>query len=491
MNRVNIGSYSAKKGWNEKPKVSRKYKNKTKKPKLKKKLVFGIFFFITLMTCGVLFFNFANKVPGVDLPIVQPAKSLCTNILDPNCWTESFRPELRQTDGRTNMLIVGLDTRSNDSGLKNTDTIAVASFDQETKETMLISIPRDFYTPTYATKINAVYAFTSERDPEDPFKSLKGEVGAITGREIHYTTVVKFDAVTSIVEEFDGVEICPEAPFTAQYPNEDPQPGEGQWTYHEFEAGCQTVSGDDALIYSRFRYVSKGPSSLASDFSRARRQQEVIEAIKDKVLEGDASISDRASTFWKLFQNYQENVITDVAFQDILGALSLVSSASLDPLNIVLDPNFGSLNEIIYTDSSTGSYTIRPKDSSYAGIHKELDRILASGELYKENPKILVRNWGDTYLTSVNPVQELEKELPYKELYVYRNEFGKADFSGYKVIDLTDGKKPATLKVILDKLNLDKPSEQANFDIAQSDLGEDIVILVGKPNVTPTVQTTP
>ena len=173
-----MGSYSSKKGW-QKPEPelvfidtskTKKKKEKKKRSRLNTKKIAVLTLLILLPVCGVLFYNFVNRIPGINLPVVQPARSLCNDILDPQCWTDSFKPQLKQTNGSTNILIVGLDTRSNDKGLLNTDTIVLISFNHETQESMIISIPRDFYSAKYVTRINAIYAFTKDRDPSDPFK---------------------------------------------------------------------------------------------------------------------------------------------------------------------------------------------------------------------------------------------------------------------------------------------------------------------------------
>jgi len=497
MNRVSMGSYSSKKGWQESSEGSKiiesspktKKKKEKKRSRLNTKKIAVLVLLIMLPVCGVFFYNFVNRIPGVNLPVVQPARSLCNDILDPQCWTDSFKPQLKQTDGFTNILIVGLDTRKNDSGLLNTDTIVMISFNHETQESMIISIPRDFYSAKYVTRINAIYAFTKDRDPADPFKYLKEEVASITGKDVHYFTTVKFDSFMDVIDEFNGIQVCPEDAFTAQYPNDYPKSGESQWLYYEFEQGCQTVTGEKALVYSRFRYVSKGPSSLASDFSRARRQQEVLEALKDKLFEQDISISERASIYWKLLQNYKENITTNIGFEDILAGLGYLDTASKDPINVVLDPNFGGINQIIYTDSSSGAYYIKPKSKTYDQIHSELDKILENSGVYKEKPKVLVRNWGKTYLPNTHIVKELEKSLSFNEMYVYKNEFGKADFAGIKIVDFTNGEKPETLNVIKSELGVDEVSLPEELNIEQSTSEEDFVIIVGLPvntSITPT-----
>ncbi len=499
MNRIEIGSYSSKDGWkktapvksmhtpaqDESP-VKRKRIRKPKKRRRAKKL-FSVFVLILILGfCGFLFYNFGNRVPGVNVPLIQPAQSLCTNILDPKCWTDNFKPKLKQTEGFTNMLVVGLDTRGNDQGLLNTDTIILLSLDHNTGETMMISIPRDFYSQKYVTRINAIYAFTKDRDPNDPFKYLKDEVTTITGQEIHYFTTVKFDTFKDVVDEFNGIEVCPEEAFTAQYPNENSRGG-SQWVYHSFDAGCQTVTGEKALVYARFRYVSKGPSSLASDFSRARRQQEVIEAIKDKALSQDISISERASRYWGLVQGFRGNINTNLGFEDVLAGLGLMDSASKEPINVVLDPAFGGFNRLVVTDTSTGAYYIKAKDTSYMSIQKELEKIRENSEQYKELPRILVSNQGKTYLNSAHPVKILENKIVFKDLFIYRNEFGKADFTGFKLVDFTEGEKPGTKNQIMQELGITEVSNPIDLNLKQSQAKEDFLIIIGLPEPTPSV----
>lgn len=493
MNRIEIGSYSAKSGWkqgqqsNNLPK--QQIKQEKKKPRRFKKFFMGATLFVLLGLCAFLFYNFGNRVPGVDLSLIQPAQSMCTDLLDPKCWTNNFKPQLKQTNGYTNFLIIGLDTREEKGELLNTDTIALLSFNHETQETMLLSIPRDFYVPKYATRINAVYAYTKEKDKSDPFRYLREEVGAITGQEIHYFATVKFSTFTQIIDEVNGVEVCPEDAFTAQYPNDKPKKGEAQWLYYDFQKGCQVVNSDKALVYARFRYVSKGPSSLASDFSRARRQQEVIEAVKNKVLAQDMPISDRASKYWSLMQSTRQNIDTNVKFEDFLAGLSYINTASRQPLNIVLDPTFGGMNTLIYTDSSSGAYYIKPKDTSYKKIQSEITKIWENPELYKEQPVILVKNQGKTYLSTTHPARMLEKSLVFKESITYTNEFNKADFSGIKLVDFTNGEKSGTKQKIMTELNITSVTDPSEIGVIQSSRKEDFLILVGNsPILTPTTK---
>ena len=494
MNRVEIGSYSARSGWRLKPtkKIIRETNTMSpgKKPKrkIKKSLVF-LSVFLILGFCGFFFYNYANRIPGVNVPIIQPARSLCNDILDPKCWTDNFRPQLLQSNGFTNFLIIGMDTRDGDKGLLNTDTIALASLNHQTKEIMLLSIPRDFYSPKYVTRINSIYAFTKDRDKSDPYRYLKDEVSNITGQEVHYYATVRFDTFMTIIDEFNGIEVCPEDAFTAQYPNDNPKRGESQWIYYDFKEGCQTVGSEKALVYARFRYVSKGPSSLASDFSRARRQQEVIEAIKDKGLQEELSVRDRANRYWSIVQSVHQNVDTNVNFEDLLAGLGLISAVSRDPINVVLDPSFGGFNSLIVTDSSSGAYYIKAKDSTYKSIQKELDKIWSNSALYKEQPSIQIRNWGKTAINNNHSVKKLEHNLMFKKSFTYTSQLNKADFEGFILLDFTGGSKSASKEYILNNLNISEVSNPDLYNI-EKPREVDFVILVGNniPLISPTVK---
>lgn len=417
----------------------------------------------------------------------------CTNILNPECWTEAFKPQLKQTEGYTNALIIGLDTRNNNSGLKNTDSIIFASFEHATEQTTMISIPRDFYIAEYGVKINGIYGFTANQNEEDPFFAIKETVSEIVGKPIHYFATIRLDGVVETIDQIGGIEICTDAAFRARYPNDYPAPGESQWLYYDFTEGCQTLDGEKSLVYARFRYLSYGPSELASDFSRARRQQQVIEAMQNKLLKEDLSISARAERYWNLLETVNENVTVTVSFEDILAGLSFINTADRDPINVVLDPNFGGLNNIIYTDASTGLYTIKPRDLTYAQIHTELDKIAANADFYREQPGILVRNkTGEFAFSETHPAATFDDELAYYEFYSIITEAKTDQFTGIKVFDLTNGEKPKSLQTILDHFGLEAASElpAEDFGMTQSTRGEDFIIAVGPAAPTPTTAPT-
>lgn len=521
MRRVQVGSYSKKSNTlsrkanlankakkrkslqNEDPVTKRtskrsKPENKgTKKSKFKKLILFLIVFAIISFS-GFGYWRFQALQDRVQRFDADGNLITCANILNPNCWTEAFKPQLKQTNGLTNVLIVGLDTRETSDSLKNTDSIIIASFDHTTEKTMLISIPRDFFVAEYGYKINAVYSLTGSNSPKNPFKGLKNVITDITDLPIHYTATIRFEGVIDGINELGGIEVCPKDSFRAQYPDDDPAPGASHWLYYDFNEGCQKVDGEHALVYARFRYLASGPSYLASDFSRARRQQEVIEALKDNALGMDLSIGERADTYWTLLKTFKDSISVDISFEDILAGLAFIDSADQDPINVVLDPLFGgTINDIIYENGgSSAGYIIEPRDNTYQEIKDHLAFIRENGDIYKESPNILVRNMSGEYIGTDHTTTKLRDE-ELNRLYSgfnYITDAKTTQFKGIKVFDLSNGKKPFTIELILKYFGLTNVSKQApsNFGFSQSNYGEDIVILVGPPKLesTPVVTTT-
>lgn len=423
----------------------------------------------------------------------------CDNILNPQCWNEAFKPNLKQDNGYTSALVVGVDTRSGTSGLLNTDSIMQIIFKHDTQELMMISIPRDFWSSNYNTKINAVYAITYKnalKNKQDAFYYLKEEVTKVTGYKIQYNALIKLDGVISLVDKIGGVEICLDQAITAKYPNDEANINkEGQWYYINFDKGCQIIDGEKALVYSRFRYVAKGPSYLASDFSRAHRQQEIINSIKNKILSDNVPIEQKAETYWGLFQSLGDTVNVDIALEDMLAGLYYINTFDRDAIEIVLDPNFGGLNHFIKTDSSTGLYTIKPLDKSYKALNVEIAKIWEFSAFYRESPNILVRNQtGDKALDKSNIALLLRDNTAFYGSFSVINDAKSDKIYDIKLFDFTAGAKPKSLEFIREYLGIDVVEElPEKYGITRSNKNEEFLIVVGpvEPSNTPETTITP
>jgi LCP family protein required for cell wall assembly len=298
-------------------------------------------------------------------------------------------PELRKdsTGKYTNVLIVGIDTRENGGGL-NTDTLIVSSYNYETNNMVMISIPRDLTVEIgensgWYNKINAVYAFTKEDDNEEAgILELQRTIEEITGIEIQYYAMVNFEAFTQIIDAVGGIDVNVENSFTDyQYPL-----GIGYQTV-SFKAGIQTMDGETALKYARSRHSSD--NGEGSDFMRARRQQKVIMAIKDKILSSETLTNPKA--IMGIFSAVADNIkISAFTISDIDAALNLGHDFNENngiSDSFVLDPSAGNsqlvTNLSTYNaDGSLAAYVIGPKLGlgKYEDINEYVDHVLAKLE---------------------------------------------------------------------------------------------------------------
>ncbi len=316
----------------------------------------------------------------------------------------------------TNMLITGIDTRSN-SGLNNTDTIIVASYNHYNNTITLISIPRDtvaqmpsaLYSDNYNhyNKINSVYGIAEKKEKGSGLKYLEISVEKTLGIDIQYSALINFQSFIDLVDLFGGIDVNVENTFTDyRYPTK------GGYKKVHFNAGPQTMDGKTALEYARSR--KSLDNGEGSDFARAKRQQKVISALKDKILKSP-EFTDLTKVI-ELLEILQKNVkFSNYNMEDIEAAYLLkekVSKASI--YNFVLDPSIA--NYTILTTGTNNGYSIGPKK----GLGKYEDYQLYVKKCV-QYPEIYSKEY-DINLYTVNQELEskytdlLKKEFPYKNI---------------------------------------------------------------------------
>lgn len=296
--------------------------------------------------------------------------------------------ELRETDGRVNALILGLDTRA-EGGRLNTDTILVGSFSLTEGAPVLISIPRDLWVSTNGgagQKINTVYAYQALKpdgkiDEKEGVEAAKKAVEQVLGIPLHYWVVVDFEGFEEIIDTLGGIEICVERTFddyAYPVPGKENAPVSQRYEHLHFDKGCQKMDGERALKYSRSR---KGTAGEGSDFARVRRQQKVILAVKDKVLSLSLLLNPGKVT--KLYNQSTKAVKTNATLAETQRALEILSDfQDLGEVNtLVLDPESGLTlrgNPALYG----GAYILVPKGGNFKVIHEAVRNLLFGG---KEN----------------------------------------------------------------------------------------------------------
>ena len=233
------------------------------------------------------------------------------------------------------------------------DSIMVVSIIPKENKVSMISIPRDLYVTVPGTndkqKINAVHAYGEENGQKKGLENMKIVIGEVLGLPIHYAASINFTGFKQLVDAIGGVAITLDKPFDeAMQFNEEHVCDSfftiktGNWQNkivksHEtnalgvsvvvkrkipkyplctapkdmlecggefkLPAGKQTLNGEQALCYVRSRKTS-------SDFERAKRQQQVIQLVKEKML-SVGTLTD-FSKINGMFNSLGDNVRTDM-----------------------------------------------------------------------------------------------------------------------------------------------------------------------------------
>ncbi len=184
--------------------------------------------------------------------------------------------EVEHRTGYLNVALFGVDSRDANLGKgTRSDTIMIASLNQETGEVRLCSVYRDTLLKQddgSFNKANAAYSFGGVEDAVALLnKNLDMNIE-------HYVTV-NFNALIDVVDLLGGVDIdvsVEEVYLINGYCRET-----SKVTKHDFEdlkySGPQTLDGVQATSYCRIRQT-KG-----DDFKRTERQRAVIEQIVKKL----------------------------------------------------------------------------------------------------------------------------------------------------------------------------------------------------------------
>lgn len=223
---------------------------------------------------------------------------------------------------RINILLLGR-AGEHYPGKNLTDTVMIMSIDTETKRVALLSLPRDLYVPIgdtgLYTKLNSLYQYgLSNGNGAEP---LKETVEHITGEPIHYFMTLDFDGFEKIVDTLGGISVDVVRDFyDARYPGKN-------YSYETFEIkkGWQTLDGATALKYVRERH-----NDPEGDFGRAKRQQQVIQAIKSKAFSLGTLFN--VMTIDHLLDTLGESVKTDMSIEEMAHFLEL--SRTLDTQNV-------------------------------------------------------------------------------------------------------------------------------------------------------------
>ncbi len=209
---------------------------------------------------------------------------------------------------RVTILFLGLDFRDWEAGeTPRSDTMILLTVDPLSKTAGMMSVPRDMWVNipgfTYG-KINTAYYLGAIYNVPGGGPGLAMEtVQDFIGVPIQYYAQIDFYAFEKLIDEMGGLDMHIREEITV-----DPIGPGNTVTLHE---GVQTLSGGVALAYARMRYTEGG------DFDRSTRQQEVIMAIRDQVIDLNMlpTLIVKAP---QLYQELSEGIHTNLNLQQVI-----------------------------------------------------------------------------------------------------------------------------------------------------------------------------
>ncbi len=213
-----------------------------------------------------------------------------------------FIPQTNSSSERINVLFLGADARTPQTQ-GYTDSINILSIDKNTKEVSILSIPRDTRVQIAGKgvdKINSAYAYGD-------INTTKETVENFLKVRIDYYVLVDFTDFKELVDSLGGITMNVEPHISAVRPE-----------LHG-KTGVSKLTGDEALIYVRFRQDSE------SEGGRMKRHREAITALINEALNPSNIL--QAPT---VLNQLRKNVKTDIPPLETTVIEKLITGFNID-----------------------------------------------------------------------------------------------------------------------------------------------------------------
>jgi len=392
-----------------------------------------------------------------------------------------------EDEDRINILLLGMGGEGHD-GAFLTDTIILASLKPSTKEASLISFPRDLVSPTNGwRKINSINAFAEANEPGSGSQKVIEEMSELLDTKIDYYVRLDFSGFAKIIDEIDGIEIEVENSFSDyMYPidgEEDNPNYYARFEHLRFEAGKQTMDGKTALKYARSR---KGTGVEGSDYARARRQQLVIEAVKNKLLSAGTLLN--PVTLSKLANQLNKNVSTNLEIWEALRLWEFAKDIQRENLiNFVL--NDAPDNYLVSSRGEDGAFILIPKSGNFSDIRALVKNIFPEAEQEIQIKSTAIKTIsGTSSLAVLNGTwvaglagrkSAIAKQAGF-EIFEVANA-PERNYNKTILYDLSDGEKKEAIKMLKDILDAQESSSFPSWieDYKFSSSSPDLILVLG------------
>lgn len=303
-------------------------KNLTKKQKRlrakrrRRRFIFGLEIVVLLILVGGLFvFAKMDKMDFAELDFTK-------------IGINSGIAENKVMKGYTTIGLIGLDNREGTLERGNSDTMIIASINNDTKTVKLVSVYRDTYLRIGEdeegngkyNKANAAYAVGGS----EQFISM---LNTNLDLNVTDTITVDFAAVAETAELLGGIDVElkeEEVVHLNNYCVETSEVTGMDYEPLEKVAGVHHLNGVQTVAYARIRYTA------GNDFRRAARQREVIYKLVEKAKNSDVG------TLNKIVDKIFPMIRTTLSKSDIIGmGMSMLSYDIEDQAGYPFDHLYG------------------------------------------------------------------------------------------------------------------------------------------------------
>jgi LCP family protein required for cell wall assembly len=450
-------------------------------------ILVALFLVVSVITAIVAFSMVKNlveswtmtSVDGINLPQSTQAavNDKGTPIPADVPLQSSSGPPANPWDGtsRVTILIIGLDYRDWEAGgPPRSDTMMLLTLDPLSKTAGMLSIPRDMWVNipqvnTYA-KINEAYRYGELYNLPGGGPGLATEtVHSFLGIPINYYAQVDFYAFEKFIDEIGGIDVTIDEELKVDPLGRNPD-GSSNTVY--LQPGVNHLNGAVALGFARMRYTSGG------DFDRASRQQQVILAIRDRVLSLNM-LPTLVAKAGDIYKDLSGGIKTNLTLDQALKLALFAQQISPDKIKKGV---IGPPDQVEFATSPTGLDILIPIPDAIRILR---DEIFTTGgpaspaavnqdsvELMKaENARVAINN-GSTTVGLATQTSDY-----FRNLGVNVTETGNADRAFTNTQIYIYNGKPYTASYLAEAMNV--PSSQI-INQYQPDANVDIMVVIGQ-----------
>jgi len=322
----------------------------------------------------------APKLISIIKPVTKTAGS-AISLLNPSLThINSFRD-------RTNILLLGIGGGDH-PGADLTDSLMLISINLESGDTVLISLPRDIWVESLSAKLNSAYHYGEDKQSGSGLILASSAVAEITNQPIHYTVLLDFSGFEAAIDVLGGLNVNIPHSFTDEkYPipgKEDALPESDRFETISFSSGPQILDGSTALKYVRSRHAE---GEEGTDYARAQRQQRIILAFKDQLLQFKTILNfKKIKVLSQIFKNSVKTNIPQDTYPDLVKLLLRLDQQKIRTGIIDQGSDNEDIPPLLYNPpvSLYGQWVLLPVNNNWELIHMHIADIIYQNQSFTE-----------------------------------------------------------------------------------------------------------